>query len=359
MPYDDFGNEIPSHANKKTSLLTFGDIGGVGQLVYHGIRFADYSLEYDANDALIAVPVASTETPPNLEQREDLDGNAILTGLCDLARKIDSFETEESYVDLIVDWCKENMHPYQIDPMHLLLTEGADLSPELLYDMAARDGVFPIGEFMKDLGKLYYAARLKMALDGVFIAEEDDAYNLYTVGRFFEAPAVFEKYKQNSIEIPKEVLNGKDDGLVAEMQRVREYEDSHPQELPPEGEFASEPYDEYEELCAKLIDLFPDFRLRLKKHPDGRIILSAEVDSVFDIAWYALAHLITEETAPREKGKRSERILATCTNCGRFFLRKNSRNHYCDRVECQKARNAQNQRDFRKRQLSINKHANE
>ena len=40
MPYDAYGNEIPSKADKRTGFLSFGDIGGVGQLVYHNFRFA-------------------------------------------------------------------------------------------------------------------------------------------------------------------------------------------------------------------------------------------------------------------------------------------------------------------------------
>ena len=82
------------------------------------------------------------------------------------------------------------------------------------------------------------------------------------------------------------------------------------------------------------------------------MILSADVDSVFDIAWYALAHLITEEPLPEEMGKKSDRpegVMTCCKHCGRFFIRRSSRNEYCDREECQKARNARNQREFRER----------
>ena len=117
--------------------------------------------------------------------------------------------------------------------------------------------------------------------------------------------------------------------------------------------FAEEPYDHYEELRDRLLSFFPDFKLRLKYHPEKRrMILSADVDSVFDIAWYALAHLITEEPLPEEMGKKSDRpegMMTCCKHCGRFFIRRSSRNEYCDREECQKARNARNQREFRER----------
>lgn len=359
MPYNDFGEEVPSVAEKKTGLLTFGDIGGVGELVYHNFRFSNYTiLEDDAN--LLAVPVVNAETPADLEQREDLDGNRILTSLCDLARKINSYETKDEYQVLILQWCKQYMHPYRIDALYQMLSNEEDIDPEIIGKLAEQDGAFYIQDFIKQLGELYNAALLKKALDGVAIAEEDDAYNLYEEGRFFTTPAIFERYKLRRPEIPESVFEGINDILKA-MEREQEYIKDHPQEELQEGEFAYEPYDDYEVLRSRLLEMFPDFKLRLKTHPkDGRIVLSAEVDSVFDIAWYSLAHLITEEPLPQDIGKpilRPDGMMTTCKNCGRFFIRRSARNHYCDLVECQKARNASNQRAFRDRRRKAKKHS--
>ena len=47
-----------------------------------------------------------------------------------------------------------------------------------------------------------------------------------------------------------------------------------------------------------------------------------------EIAWYALAHLITEEPIPEEMGKESDKpegMLTCCRHCGRFFIRRSSR----------------------------------
>ena len=118
--------------------------------------------------------------------------------------------------------------------------------------------------------------------------------------------------------------------------------------------FAYEPFDDYEEIREKLLDLFQDFRFRLKTNPvDGRVVLAAEVDSVFDIAWYELAYLMNEEPMLKDLSRRETNlrgIMATCKNCGRLFIRIGSRNNYCEREEYQKARNAMNQREFRKQQ---------
>ena len=358
MAFDDYGNEVPSKADKKTNLLTFGDIGGVGQLVYHHFRFADYALRYekDTNAEPLAVPVASEAMLPDLNQDDKLDGNTILTSLCNLAMKIDSYETEEQYIDLILQWCKDNMHPYQIDTVFDVLQNADGIDMDVIGHMAAQDGAFLISQFMKDLGNLYYAARLKLALDGVRIADEDTAYDLYQVGRFFEAPTVFEKYKHASVDVPDSVFEGlEEDDLLGHMARESEYEKSHPTEQPGDHEFAREPYDDYEELRDRLIDVFPSFKLRIKADPESdRLTLSADVLSVFDIAWYALAHLIIEEplrdgsTNPMERSG----ILAICKHCERFFVRRSKRNIYCSNEECQLARKAKNVRDHRDRRAA-------
>ena len=103
----------------------------------------------------------------------------------------------------------------------------------------------------------------------------------------------------------------------------------------------------------RLIDCIPDFHLRLKlNHKSGKIVFAADVYSVFDIAWYTFARLLTEDPSFEFLGSDDRcwnGILICCHHCGRFFYRNAKHQQYCDRPECQKARNAKNQRDFRKR----------
>ena len=82
---------------------------------------------------------------------------------------------------------------------------------------------------------------------------------------------------------------------------------------------------------------------------------------MFDIAWYTLAHLITEEPGPMDMGYTKENpksgLMATCKCCGKMFIRRNYRNVYCDRIECQNARNAKNQLNYRARQAQARERA--
>ena len=355
MSHDDYWDDFVSQADRTVNFISFGDIGGIGQLVYHNFRFADYTLQFDDNGHTIASPVVSKDTPPDMSQLADLDGKEILTSLCDLARKVDSFETKEPWQDLIIEWCRTHMHPYRIDELFEGLKEIGPDPSDFLLEVTARDGLFDVTEFLEELGKLYNAARFYMALDGVAVAEENAAYHLYEEGRFFESSALFEKYKVAQPELPDDFDASAAGGdLLKEMQMANAYLAEHPVEPPPEGEFATEPFDDYEKLRDSLLSFFPDFKLRLKVNPKTkRTMLCADVNSVFEIAWYALAHLLTEEPLPEERGKtqpRKEGIMTFCKNCGRFFIRRNSRNGYCDREECQRARNATNQKNYRDRE---------
>ncbi len=39
MPYDGIGNYIESKADNTSDVIGFGDVGGIGQLIYHTFRF--------------------------------------------------------------------------------------------------------------------------------------------------------------------------------------------------------------------------------------------------------------------------------------------------------------------------------
>ena len=118
--------------------------------------------------------------------------------------------------------------------------------------------------------------------------------------------------------------------------------------------FAVEPADYDEERLNTLIDIIPTFQMRLKRNPkNNQVKLACDVHSVFDIAWYTLAMMITD-FGPLEDGGRerdlSDGTLVTCPNCGEAFIRRNNRQQYCMKEECQKAHNALRQRRYRESQ---------
>ena len=142
------------------------------------------------------------------------------------------------------------------------------------------------------------------------------------------------------------------------MIRTNKYIEEHPAPQPPEGEFDfnHNPFDDYDELRSKLVEFIPEFNMKLKLNTaTGRFEFSADIDSVFDIAWYTLARMISEDPALENRGNeesRPEGIMICCRNCGKFIIRKSNRQEYCDAEECQKARNARKQKAYRDRKAS-------
>lgn len=97
-----------------------------------------------------------------------------------------------------------------------------------------------------------------------------------------------------------------------------------------------------------LIDVFPDFHMRLKMNPrTKKIEYGADVTSVFDICWYTFGRLATDIAPPMDTGFDDEYpqgSVLCCLACGRFFLRRSSRQRYCQSPDCQAERNRRNRR---------------
>ena len=124
----------------------------------------------------------------------------------------------------------------------------------------------------------------------------------------------------------------------------------------PSDGFSRVVFDYYEELQEKLVDLIPDFRMRLKVNPKTRkMVFAADVHSVFDICWYTFARKLSEDVAPEDKGrasakpKETEGVVMSCPFCGEAFIRRWNRTITCGKPECHKGRKAMNQRNSRKK----------
>jgi hypothetical protein len=315
MPLNRNDEHIPSKADKATSVLGFKEIGGVGQLIYHPFRFKSYDLKYDKKDCC-AFPVCKPGIEPEFPVDDALTGKGLLISLCNLAKEINSLETTEPKDRLIVKWCMENMHPYSIDFIYSELAENFDIN-SIDAEMVVQDGIFEIETFMKDLGKLYNAVKFYVDLEGILNADDKVADNLYEEGRYFE------RFKHARTEIPDEIFTDKTSRKA------------------------------YDELMNAFVDYIPNFNMKLKFSPvTNRFEFSADVNSVFDIAWYTLARMISEDPALENRNKQDEQpegILICCRHCGKFLIRKGKRQEFCTSPECQKARKAINQQDFRKR----------
>ena len=357
MPYDGFGNWVDSKTDLTTDMLGFGEIGGVGQLVYKLFRFKKYEVRYVEDGRILACPICRPGYDIEFSTTNDLSGADILVSLYNLALKINDFSEEKPYDELIIDWCNRVAHPYFVDELSSLMKDKEfDIAHD--YSFIERDGIFDVKQFMHDLEKLYQATSFAFAIDQMMRESDDAAFALATDGRYFSGVPFFEKYRYN---IPAEEKN---DTPISKNALLQEMQDS----MESLGEihattvdewYAHPPFGDYAELRDKLIDMLPDFRLRLKvNHKKNRVVLAADVHSVFDIAWFTLAKKLCEDPLPKLKKKLAEldsderSVILTCPICGRAFVRKGkgSRRIYCGTHECEKRRLAQNTRNTRKRQ---------
>lgn len=349
MPYNEEGRYIPSKADNRTNVLGFGEIGGVGQLIYHTFKFKDYELEITDN-GIYAHPVCRLGMEPEIAGKDMPTGKQLLVSLYNLAKKINDFSEKKPYTDLIIAWCKEYSHPYFIDDIYAtFFDKNYNLSED--WFLIEKDGLFNINIFMTDLGGLYQATAFYFALDQMCLGNDEAALHLSEEGKFFEGLPFFEQYHHDCENQPDIDYSSAGGDLVKEMQldkKMRDKEDYDP------DKFERTPYDYYDELRDKLIDLIPDFKMRLKVNPKtNRIVFSADVHSIFDICWYTLARKIADDVPPDDKDfgiikdEETEGTFVSCLCCGKAFIRRGNRQMYCGSKECDLARRAKNQRNLR------------
>lgn len=351
MPYDGEGFWIPSVADNKSDVIGMGDIGGIGQLIYHTFVFKEYEITNDGSPCLKPVVSETDEAPVSFNTYRS--GKKLFCAIYNLGKRIDSLSDNTPIVDLISSFCTQTAHPYFIDEIHSAIKEGAITSQADLKRFEL-DYMFRIETFLNDLERFYTASQYYFAIQDIVNGTGDFAYNLCrNQGRLFSPPPFFERYKHaeslNNTPDPIDNYISPDD-LLAEM-----LADNAAADTPADNDdwFAREPIDYYDDLVRLLCDIMPNFRLRLKPHPmKEKLIFAADIHSVFDIAWYVLAHLVAEIDPPAEPGEMSamaEGTLITCMNCGDAFIRRNNRQLYCLKEACRNAHNAKRQQQYRDR----------
>lgn len=337
----DFEYEI----DRATDILGFGEIGGVGQLGYKVTQFAQYDWDY-MNDDLVAYPVING-TESDYKSYSDISGGMLLSSLCNLARIIDNPEIKQEPFELIIRWCKKFVHPYFVDDVNTLVRDP-NFTPSEIAMVLKKEATFSISKFMEDLNRIYYASRFYTAIDAACMGQEELILDICKAGRYFDPIPYFEKYRYVPMEQPDADYSSAGGDLLLEM-----IIDAKTQGQPLDDDIVRTPYDDYEELRAKLVDLIPSFQMRPKLHAkSNRYIFSADVHSIFDIAWYTFARMVVDDAPPERKTeKRNDYtgVVAVCINCGRYFYRKRGNQMYCRRKECQSARKAKNQKDKRAR----------
>ena len=307
-------------------VLGFAEIGGVGEMIYHTVKFPEYVLETD-DGVQILRPVCSPGIEPIKKTDYTLTGKKLLVSLCNLFMKINAPDCKGSYIKLITDWCKENTHPYRIDYLYDLLSEP-DYEIAQLRFMVEKEGIFEINEFIRELANVYHTFTFYFALDSVRRGNDQYARDLYYEGRFYDGFPFFEKYGVRSLE-PEGTEPGKGNSDIQKS-------------------YINSVLADFADLQTKLLSLFPEFQMKLKANPrTKRVVYAADVQSVFDICWYTLSRMVADDAPPMDYDSESEFAegsILSCLGCGNFYIRKSSTQKYCNNPACQAERNRRKSR---------------
>ena len=119
---------------------------------------------------------------------------------------------------------------------------------------------------MRDLEQFYQTMRMHFAFEQMCYGYDELALTLYEDGRYFAGLPFFEKYKYAPDSFPEVDYSSAGGDLLKEMQLDNEARKERTQ-----GDgFERVPFDYYEQLQETLVDMIPDFRIRLKVDPRTR-----------------------------------------------------------------------------------------
>ncbi len=216
-----------------TEMFTITEIGGVGEMVYKAVRFPECVPEYDhERKEDIIVPICTFFNRPEAGTDYSITGQDLLVSLCNLYKKINSPDYSVGITEMVWDWCRRNVAPYNIEQLCNLMEQENYME---LYQSGeiVNWGTFDVKDFVNDLCKLgstfeYYDV-LKRVRVGHDVAS---GRALYYEGRICDSKPFLEKFRHCET----------DDKYLAEFNK------------------------EYENLMSNVLEAFPDIRIRLQKN---------------------------------------------------------------------------------------------
>lgn len=303
-----------------TEFYTFTEIGGVGEMVYKAVRFPEYVPQHDYEEkADVIVPVFTSLHRPISGTDYSVTGQELLASLCNLYKNVNGPDSTTPPTELIWNWCRNNIHPYSIDTLCNKIETGSFMDANFLEHLRNL-ATFEVRDFISDLCRLgtvfeYYSALQEVRL------RHDVAVgrSLYYEGRICDSLPFLEKYRQ--------------------------YTD--------DAEYLKHFNEDYDDRIFDALEMFPDFKMRVKQDKKShKTEMSAEIHTVFDIAWYAFARMVSDVAPPADTDMNymySQGSILTCMACGQYFVRHSSRQRYCDNPNCKAERNNRKARAYYQR----------
>ncbi len=325
---------FPKANNKHLGLV---DIGGVGEIVYKCVKFKDYDYDDQANivnkgiKGKIIYPLDPYEAP-DLDIDLGLTGKKLIVSLCNLAEEI-NFKgpiTDTKVASLIMNWCKEYFHPYNIESLYEKYRELEKGEKDRKYFQEWTDGVFQVDTFIDDLAKLYSVFTYVYAFLECLNGNPEPALNYAKSGEFFHTIPFFAEYELIMIVDKYDADPNWDD--IKRAAKDAEHAHMH---LNTKEEFRKAVVADKINIYKKIEDMIPQIKLSLYYDTSrNKCELVAYVESIFDICYYSIARLLASN-APSEDPNTdkygaydSGEKISYCEVCGNMFI-KNGNNQKC------------------------------
>jgi len=334
---------FPNAHNKHLGLV---DIGGIGEIVYKCVKFKEYDYDDQANivdksiKGEIIYPLDPYEAP-NLDIDLGLTGKKLIVSLCNLAEEINfkGYVTETKRADLIMNWCKEYFHPYNIESLYEKYRELEKGEKDRKYYQEWTDGVFKVDDFIDDLAQLYSVFTYVYAFLECLNGNPEPALNYYKNGQFFSTVPWFADY---STEMRVDKYNI--DPNWNDIKRgIKDAEHSH-MHINSKEEFRKAVVKDKINIYKKILDMIPEIKLSLNYDIQrDKCELVANIESIFDICYYTIARLVAsnapseDENTDRYTSYDLGEQISYCEICGKMYIKTGNNQKCCGSDACKRA----------------------
>ena len=283
--------------------LTDYEIGGIGDIKKHTLRFHSYRIGTEDGKLTIFAEYTPGQFPKIYKGYPS--GQELLIELCNLNLELRNKPLEEC-ARILIRWSLENMHPYYRYGDTASYIEfngdGADGYWDMMVNVLECYHVC-VEDMVRDLEQLYTDTMTAFAIRSLMESKEADAQRIYDgVCVPEQENLLWEWYRTDSVHRP----------LV--LQR-------------------------FVEKISKL-NMGLEYDLAT-----GQIQLQPSVKSVVDAAYSGLARFMAvNANALDDYGGKTN--IAFCQACGKAFIKRGNRQKYCGTLECQSVRNKIKAKDY-------------
>lgn len=283
--------------------LTDYEIGGIGDIKKHTLRFRSYRIGTEGGKLMIYAEY-EMGCPPKVFDGYP-SGQELLIDLCNLNLELRGKSLEEC-ARILIRWSLENIHPCYFYGDNVAHLEWNQDDPASYWDVvvnALECYYIHVEEMVQDLERLYTDTMTAFAIRSLMEGKVADAQRIY-----------------------EKVCAPEKENLLREWYRT---------------DNARRPM-----VLQRFVDRIPKLNMGLEYDlTTGQIQLQPSVKSVVDAARFGLARFMAvNANALEDYGGKTN--IAFCQACGKAFIKRGNRQKYCGTLECQSVRNKLKSKEY-------------